>query len=65
MTLLEYIAALANKVNGIKPTPGMTLEERAAFDALSAKVDDMDARLTALEDAAAPLVGQIDGMPAL
>ena len=58
MRLLEYIAALANKVNGIKPQPGMTADERAAFDALTARV-------AALEEATAPLVGEIDGLPAL
>ena len=58
MKLLEYIAALANKVNGIKPQPGMTADERQEFDSLAARVQ-------ALEDATAPLVGEIDGLPTL
>lgn len=72
MKLLEYIAALANKVNGIKPTPGMTQAERAEFDlcvarvtALEAEQGDLIARVDVLEAATAPLTGEISGMPAI
>lgn len=58
MTLLEYIAALANKVKGINPQPGMTADERKEFDALKARVKS-------LEEATAPLVGEINGLPSL
>ena len=58
MTLLQYIADLANKVKGINPQPGMTAQEREEFDALKARV-------AAIEDATAPLVGEIDGLPSL
>lgn len=58
MTLLEYIAALANKVAGINPQPGMTPAERDEFDALKARV-------AKLEEDVSPLVGEIDGLPEL
>ena len=72
MKLLEYVAALANKVNGIKPTPGMTQAERDAFDlcvarvtALETEQGDLIARVDALETSTAPLTGEISGMPAI
>lgn len=72
MKLLEYIAALATKVNGIKPTPSMTQAERDAFDACVARVTaleaeqgDLIARVDALEASTAPLTGEISGMPAI
>ncbi len=58
MLLLDYIAALATKLNGINPKPGMTEGEREAFD-------DLKRRVAALEESTAPLVGEINGLPEL
>lgn len=58
MTLLEYLTALANKLNQVQVQPGMTTEQQAAFDALVKRVE-------VLEQNTAPLTGEINGLPPL